>query len=1020
MALKFWALILFAIASPKAWADSLATLTTARQAHSLTLAESVRAYPVHLRAVVTYYDADIDPRHVAVFVHDSSGAVFVQLAGRPPAPFRAGMLLDITGVSGPGDFAPVVDHAAATIIGESPLPTYAPLMSLARLLTGGEDGQWVEIEGIVRSVRATREHVVLETALSDGDISLITMKAPGVNYDALVDAKVRIRGNDAPVYNRVRQMTGTHIFFPGMDSVQIEELAPADPFSLPVEKAADLLRFIPDITFRHRAHIRGRVTMHWPGRMICLQDLTQGICAQTTQTTALRLGEMVDVLGFPIEGAFTPTMRDATFMRSGQWEAERAPLITAEQALRGDHDAQLVQVEGKLIGQDRAAADPTLLLSAGKFVFPAILPGQASGGAASKWTVGSTLRLTGICSVLMDMKQTASGEGRAIPASFRLLLRAPRDVVVLEHPSWWNARHTLLVLAGVLAVTLFIVGWVVALRRRVNEQTKVIRAQLQEASRLREIAEVANRAKSQFLAHMSHEIRTPMNGVLGLTELALETELTMDQRELLEGAKVSADVLLTVVNDILDISKIEAGKLDLNVASFALRECLAKVTKPLALRADQKGLELTLDVHSDVPNEICADPLRLSQVLENLIVNAIKFTADGEIEVTAMLDSLAAGQALLHFMVRDTGVGIAVDRQQAIFEAFAQADGSTTRKFGGTGLGLTICVRLAEMMGGRIWVESQLNRGSCFHFTMKAEVIAAGLTGRQSEAEALAGLPVLIVDDSATSRRVLASIATRQGMKPTATSDERDALRQLHDQSFRLVLIDCQMPGVDGFQLARQIKEHAGLASLPILMLASPGKQQDAAQCRELDLALLTKPVTDSRFAEAAQLALRTWAEPTNAALSGAGGVLSQNVPPLSILLVEDNLVSQQVAARILGKQGYSVTSVANGLEALVAWETQKFDLILMDLQMPEMDGIETTLFIRRMERLSGAHIPIIALTAHAMAGDRQSCFAAGMDGFVTKPVRSSDLLAEIQRLALGAGGCVSMRPRIHSAGGTA
>jgi CheY-like chemotaxis protein len=385
-----------------------------------------------------------------------------------------------------------------------------------------------------------------------------------------------------------------------------------------------------------------------------------------------------------------------------------------------------------------------------------------------------------------------------------------------------------------------------------------------------------------------------------------------------------------------------------------------------------------------------------------------------------MLDSLEASQALLHFIVRDTGVGIAADRQQAIFEAFAQADGSTTRKFGGTGLGLTICVRLAEMMGGRIWVESRLNEGSCFHFTMQAEVMASGLARPQSEAHALAGLPVLIVDDSATSRRVLTSIATRQGMKPTATSDERDALRQLHDQSFRLVLIDCQMRGVDGFRLARQIKEHEELASLPILMLASPGKQQDAAQCRELDLALLTKPVTDSRFAEAAQLALRNRAEPANANLPHARGAIAQHVPPLSILLVEDNPVSQQVAARILRTRGYTVTSAGNGLEALAAWEADKFDLILMDLQMPEMDGIETTLFIRRMERLSGAHIPIVALTAHAMAGDREACFAAGMDGFVTKPVRSSDLLSEIQRLAIVAGGLESMRAKTRSVGGTA
>jgi hypothetical protein len=351
---RIGSLLLFAIAAAQAQGDSLHTLTTAHAVHSLNLTESARGYPVHLRAVVTYYDADIDPRHVAVFVHDSSGAVFVQLAGPPPSPLRPGMLIDITGVSGTGDFAPVVDHAQARLIREAHLPTYAPPMTLSRLLTGGQDGQWVEIEGVVRSVRPTQHHVVLETALSDGEISLITRKEPGVDYDSLIDAKVRIRGNDAPVYNRTRQMTGTHIFFPGMATVKIEESAPANPFSLPVEKAGNLLRFIPDITFRHRTHIRGRVTMQWPGRMICIQDVTQGICSQTAQTTPLRLGEIIDVLGFPIAGAFTPTMTDATFMRTGKWEAEKARLISAQQAMRGDHDAELVQVEGKLIGQDRA------------------------------------------------------------------------------------------------------------------------------------------------------------------------------------------------------------------------------------------------------------------------------------------------------------------------------------------------------------------------------------------------------------------------------------------------------------------------------------------------------------------------------------------------------------------------------------------------------------------------------------------------------------------------------------------
>jgi signal transduction histidine kinase len=315
-----------------------------------------------------------------------------------------------------------------------------------------------------------------------------------------------------------------------------------------------------------------------------------------------------------------------------------------------------------------------------------------------------------------------SSEGFSVPASFRLLLRSPQDIVVVDEPSWWTGGHTLIVLVAVVAIAMIAFSWGIILRRRVRQQTEVISRQLEEASRLKESAEAANRAKSEFVANISHEIRTPMNGVLGMTEMALETELTSEQRELLETAKTSADSLLTVVNDVLDFSKIEAGKLDLDVVPLRLRERMARILKPLALRADQKGLELVCDINPDVPDEIAADPVRLGQILVNLLGNAIKFTSYGEIEVAVALESLKDDRACLHFMVRDSGIGIPLDRQKAIFEAFSQADTSTTRKFGGTGLGLTICVRLVAMMGGRIWVESQPGQGSSFHFTMEVPV----------------------------------------------------------------------------------------------------------------------------------------------------------------------------------------------------------------------------------------------------------------------------------------------------------
>ncbi len=972
-------------------------LTSIEEIAELDNEQSNAGIPVHFQATVSYYDY----RRFSLILMGGRHNLRVIVDWSKPEPLiLPGDNVDVIGVTQPGAFFLGVFGNQVTVKGHGPAPT-PEKVSLAAAIEPARNASSVESEGQVVLVKAG-EHL-----RGEGDFTIVVLRSGQVTVDLSLHAaanvsmrawlgrRMRFKGVSGGLYNSRRQRYQPIVYVRSLQDVMLVDAVAAPTVGksspLPLASLFQFGRKMPALV-----RTSGVVSYVDPRNGFYIQDGDKGILVRQAHPFDLVPGDVVEVVGRPDwEGPGQSVLSGALVTPKGQHASLNAQPYHLNDLYLPATEALLTAWEGTVIDQSSEGWRESLTLrpvtrAPGELpTFRCVYFRTDAFAHLPKYETGSRVKVQGV----LELEWSPT---HFRPVSAQMLVREPRDISLLALPPWQSRFPWLQAFGLFMLILIGAMAWVWTLRRRVAVQTCHLSRAVVEA-------EAANRAKSEFLANVSHEIRTPMNGILGMTEMVLATTLTVDQRIFLEKAQGSAQTLLTIVNDILDSSKIQAGKMTIESTEFNLARTISDALSPFGSLAFQKGIELACYLPPGLPVLVLGDPVRTRQIIANLVSNAMKFTESGEVVVSARsIDASAGAERGLHEIevsVRDTGIGIPLESQHLLFQSFTQADGSIARRFGGTGLGLAISSRLAQAMGGRMWVESKPGAGSTFFFTMLLKE-SAGKSPAPDPESRLAGMRVLLVDDHPTSRRLLARSLTDLGIQHYAAKSGAAALAVLNSggEPFDFLIADHHMPAMTGSQFLQIAADEGWLRGLcgetrSLLLCSGPPPAEDCPAGR-----ILLKPLATFELAEALVELLDGGGRTLSPSLALMKPPPPGQLPTLRILVAEDNEDNQFLMEVYLKRAGYDAVMVENGKEAVAAWESGGFSLILMDGQMPEMDGLEAAAFIRERERGRNCSIPIIGVTAHADENDRERFLRAGMTDYLTKPLAYADLVTAIER----------------------